>query len=169
MLDPPTRDFMRWDREIFHEQKSPEYYKRQEQRLIKLRATKKQKPVTTIEPPWHDHRDIPVAQPSSQSDAEVARPSGHTADPPCHDHQDISRVNHSVVTPDPLLSGLDLLGIAAQRQRLDALSARLAVFGGLGKKFRHEIPSVGDDVSTLGTSTLGTLDAGLIVTNPSVA
>ena len=96
MREPPTREFMRWDGEVFHEQKPPEYYKRQEQRLIKLRATKKQKPVTTIEPPWHDHRDIPVARPSSHLAAEVARPSGHTDDLACHDHQDISRVNHSV-------------------------------------------------------------------------
>jgi hypothetical protein len=149
MLDPPTRDFMRWGGEIFHEQKPPEYYKRQEQRLIKLRAIKKQKPVTTIEPPWHDHRDIPMARPSSHSDAEVARPSGHTADPACHDHQDISRVNHFVVAPDAFLSALDPLAVTVQRQRLDALSARLAVFGQLwggkigGEKISAEIASVG--------------------------
>jgi hypothetical protein len=159
MRELPTREFLKWDGELFHEQKSPAYYKRQAQRLIKLRATQKQKPVTTIEPGWHDHRDIPVARPSSHSDAEVARPSGHTTGQPCHDHQDISRANHSVVLdplPDPLV-------VSAQRQRLDALGARLVGVGvrlGIEKNFGQK---------TLGTSTLGTLDAGLIATNPGVA
>src|SRR5215469_14072574 len=46
MHEPPTRDFLKWDGEMFHEQKSPAYYKRQKRSLSKLRAdTEKQNPV----------------------------------------------------------------------------------------------------------------------------
>jgi hypothetical protein len=41
MHEQPTKDFLKWDGEMFHEQKSPEYYKRQERRLAKLRAGRK--------------------------------------------------------------------------------------------------------------------------------
>ena len=33
MHEPPTRDFLKWDGEMFHEQKSPAYYKRQKRSL----------------------------------------------------------------------------------------------------------------------------------------
>jgi hypothetical protein len=51
MTDPPTRDFMRWNGELFHEQKSPEHYKRQERRLANLaaaRLAKKTEPRTDV-------------------------------------------------------------------------------------------------------------------------
>src|SRR5690242_9940784 len=64
MHEPPTRDFLRWDGELFHEQKSPEYYKRQEQRLAKLKAAKKQKPVSTPRTGCIDPEDIPLYRPS---------------------------------------------------------------------------------------------------------
>jgi hypothetical protein len=97
MHDPPTKDFLKWDGEMFHEQKSPEYYKRRERRLAKLRAGQKQNPVTTITTPRHDHNDIPLSRPSRQFPKEVSRPSRHISDSVCHDHDDISRVNQSAV------------------------------------------------------------------------
>jgi hypothetical protein len=171
MHDPPTRDFMRWDGELFHEQKSPAYYKRQERNLAKLRRGQKQNPVTTTLTDCHDHTDIPVSGPRGHLLGKVSRPDGHINGSACHDHADISRVNHSVVAPDAFLSALDPLAIAVQRQRLDALSARLAVFGDFGgvKIGSEKISAKIASVSTLGTSTLGTLDAGLIVRNPGVA
>jgi hypothetical protein len=98
MLDPPTRDFMRWAGEVFHEQKPPEYYKRQERRLAKLRAaaaTKKQNPVRTVRPPCQDQPDIMVSGPSGHLAGKVSGPSGHTGDPACQDHQAISRLTTS--------------------------------------------------------------------------
>jgi hypothetical protein len=44
MHEPPTRDYLRWDGELFHEQKSPAYYKRQERNLANLRHGQKQNP-----------------------------------------------------------------------------------------------------------------------------
>jgi hypothetical protein len=44
MHEPPTKDFLKWDGEMFHEQKSPEYYKRQERRIAKLRRAKNRIP-----------------------------------------------------------------------------------------------------------------------------
>ncbi len=95
MIDPPTRDFMRWDGEVFHEQKSPEYYKRQERRLTQLAARKKQNPVPTSGTPRPDVRDIPVSSTSGHLAAELSSTSGHTADPACPDVRDISRVTIS--------------------------------------------------------------------------
>jgi hypothetical protein len=42
MHDMPTKDYLKWDGELFHEQKSPAYYKRRDRSLAKL---KKQNPV----------------------------------------------------------------------------------------------------------------------------
>jgi Helix-turn-helix domain len=93
MTDPPTRDFMQWSGEVFHEQKSPEYYKRQERRLAKLRAaSKKQNPVPTNGTPCTDQRDIPLYRPSGHSAADLSLPPVHTADPACTDQRDISRL-----------------------------------------------------------------------------
>jgi hypothetical protein len=101
MTDPPTRDFMDWDGELFHEQKSPEYYKRQERRLAKLRTDyKKQKPapkpeqnpVPTNGTPCTDQRDIPLYRPTGHLAAELSQPLVHTADPACTDQRDISRL-----------------------------------------------------------------------------
>lgn len=93
MTDPPTRDFLRWDGEIFHEQKSPAYYKRQQRRLVRLRTgSKKQNPVPTIGTPCTDHEDIPLSRPSGHLAADLSLPSVHTATAACPDHEDISRL-----------------------------------------------------------------------------
>lgn len=91
MLDPPTRDFMHWDGTVFHQQKSPEYYKRQERRLARLAAAKKQNPVPTSGTHCPDVRDIPLSRTSGHLLAELSRRQGHTADPACPDVGDISR------------------------------------------------------------------------------
>jgi hypothetical protein len=96
MHDPPTRDFLKWDGELFHEQKSPEYYKRQERRLVKLRAGQKQNPAPAngadCTSPWR----IPVHQGTEQSSEKVHQPMVHIAEPSCTSPWRISRVNHSV-------------------------------------------------------------------------
>jgi hypothetical protein len=58
---PPTRDFLRWDGVIFHEQKSPKYY-----------ATKKQNPG----PPVRSTVDHPPGPPLDHPSGPVRRPSG---------------------------------------------------------------------------------------------
>jgi hypothetical protein len=45
MHDPPTKDFLKWNGEMFHEQKSPAYYKRRDGQLTKLAVGQKQNPV----------------------------------------------------------------------------------------------------------------------------
>lgn len=104
MHEPPTRDFLKWNGELFHEQKSPEYYKRQERRLLKLKTRQKQNPVTTHAKGCHDPRDIPVSRPTGQLLDKVSRPTGHISESPCHDPRDISRIYHSVDTPKPVWS-----------------------------------------------------------------
>jgi hypothetical protein len=97
MLDPPTRDFMRWGGEVFHEQKPPEYYKRQEQRLNQLAAAKKakkQNPVPTSGTPCPDGRDITASRQPGHLPKKLSRRSGHTDDAACPDVRDISRINH---------------------------------------------------------------------------
>jgi hypothetical protein len=84
MLDPATRDFLKWDGELFHEQKSPEYYKRQERCLAKLRAGQKQNPVPINGAECTDQRYITVHQGAV-----------HINDSACTTDRHISRVNHS--------------------------------------------------------------------------
>jgi hypothetical protein len=92
MGDPPTREFLRWNGEKFHEQQSPAYYKRQERRLTKLRGSQKQNPVPAHGTPCTSPRDITVYQPTVHSPAELSLPTVHTADPACTDQRDISRL-----------------------------------------------------------------------------
>jgi hypothetical protein len=95
MTDLPTRDFTRWDGEVFHEQKSPEYYKRQERRLDRLAVTrkaKKQNPVPTSGTPCPDVQDIPLSQTSGHLADDLSRRPVHTAATACPDVQDISRL-----------------------------------------------------------------------------
>jgi hypothetical protein len=95
MIEPPTRDFMRWNGEIFHEQKPPEYYKRQERRLARLAATrpaKKQNPVPTSGTPCTERQDIPLYRTSGHLAPELSRRPVHTAAPACPDVRDISRL-----------------------------------------------------------------------------
>jgi hypothetical protein len=92
MTDPPTRDFMRWDGVIFHEQKSPGYYKRQERRLAQLTARKKQNPVPTSGTPCPDVRYIPLSRRPGHLPNKLSRRPVHTADPACTDVRDISRL-----------------------------------------------------------------------------
>lgn len=125
MQDQPTRDFMKWSGEVFHEQKSPAYYRRRNDRLAKLRANKNKNPVRTTLTHCQDHTDIPVSEHSGQLPAKVSEHNGHVRDPACQSIADISRVNHSQPSPLPLSSASV---IAAQRERLNDLSARLAVF-----------------------------------------
>lgn len=103
MNDPPTKDFLKWDGEMFHEQKSPAYYKRQERRLAKLKSGEKQNPVSTHGTECLDPRDIPVSRPTGQLPEKVSRPTGHISESACLDPRDISRVNHSrSVVPVPV-------------------------------------------------------------------
>jgi hypothetical protein len=80
MRDPPTRDFMRWDGVIYHEQKSP----RKKQNPIRLRRT-----VCQVA------SDIPLSRPTGQSVDEPSDPTGHIGSDACPVPPDISRVNHS--------------------------------------------------------------------------
>jgi hypothetical protein len=154
MREPPTREFLKWDGELFHEQKSPAYYKRRERSLAKLRGGQKQNPVPMRGTDCTDARYIPVSSCAVQSPEELSLRAVHTNESACPSERYISRVNHSVVLdplPDPLV-------VSAQRQRLDALGARLVAVGvGLGIE------------KNFGQKTLGTFGAGLIVGNPGVA
>jgi hypothetical protein len=80
MTDPPTRDFLKWDGEVFHEQKSPRHYTRKKQNPVRSRRT-----VCPV------RSDIPVSGPVGQSAAELSETVGHTADPACPTAPDISR------------------------------------------------------------------------------
>jgi hypothetical protein len=94
MGDPPTREFLRWNGEKFHEQRSPEYYKRRDRRLARLAARKKQNPVPTSGTPCPDVRDITVSPTSGHLADEVCRRPVHIDDSACTDVRDISRANH---------------------------------------------------------------------------
>jgi hypothetical protein len=95
MLEPPTRDFLKWNGERFHEQKSPEYHKRQERRLTKLRASQKQNPVPTDGAPCTTPRYIPLHQGTEQLAEKVRQPLVHIGEGACTSPRPISRVNHS--------------------------------------------------------------------------
>jgi hypothetical protein len=77
MSDPPTRDFLRWDGEVFHYQKN-RIPSRHADRLSRQSG----------------HTTVP---PGGQLAPELSRQSGHTADPPCPARADIS----SLTTPVP--------------------------------------------------------------------
>ena len=46
----PTRDYLKWDGELFHEQKSPEYYQRKGARFYRQKTEAE---VQTCVPPWY--------------------------------------------------------------------------------------------------------------------
>ena len=76
MHELPTRDFLKWDGEMFQEQKSPKYYLRNRR--------KKQNPVL------QDRTVCPTAP-----DIPVSYSTGHINGEACPTAPDISRVNHS--------------------------------------------------------------------------
>lgn len=110
MTDPPTRDFLKWDGELFHEQKSPKHYLRKKQNPVPLDGTE-----------CAATRNIPAYRDTEQLPEKVYRPTEHTDEEACTVQRHIYRVNHSHLS----LSAPEL---AAQRQRLNELSTRLAVF-----------------------------------------
>lgn len=116
MHDLPTRDFLKWDGELFQEQKSPRYYMR-----------KKQKPVLQDRTVCPTAADIPVSYTTGQLTGEVSYTTGHINGTSCPTEPDISRVNHSSASSLPL-SLSSASEVAAQRERLNNLGARLAVF-----------------------------------------
>jgi hypothetical protein len=83
MTDPPTRDFMQWSGELFHEQKSPKHY------------LKKQKPVPSDGTGCRAGRYIPLSRLTGHSGAKLSRRTVHTADLACTAGRDISRVTIS--------------------------------------------------------------------------
>jgi hypothetical protein len=93
--DPPTRDFLKWNGELFHEQKSPEYYKRQDRRLAKLRAGQKQNPAPANGADCTSQWSIPLHQPMEQLSEILHQPMVHIDELPCTSPRVISRVNHS--------------------------------------------------------------------------
>jgi hypothetical protein len=95
MREPPTRDFLKWDGEMFHEQKSPAYYKRQERSLAKLRRGQKQNPAPINGAECTDQRCIPVHQGAVQLPDKVHQGAVHISDSACTTDRRISRVNHS--------------------------------------------------------------------------
>jgi hypothetical protein len=94
--EPPTRDFLKWSGEMFHEQKSPAYYKRQDRSLSKLRTdSEKQNPVPLNGTDCTAERHIPLYQGAEQLPEKVYQRAAHTNDQPCSTERHISRVNHS--------------------------------------------------------------------------
>jgi hypothetical protein len=105
MNDPPTRDFLKWNGELFHDQKPPSYY-----RHSKYSRRKKQNPVLPSKTPRLTVLDIPVSDTVRQSSAELSDTVRHTADPYCLTVQDISRlttppVKSGTARPEPSSSG----------------------------------------------------------------
>jgi hypothetical protein len=78
MLDPPTRDFMRWDGERFHEQKSPEHYKR----LARFTAARKTESRPHVRSTVAARQVHTSGRTCGHLSAEVAARQVHTADPP---------------------------------------------------------------------------------------
>jgi hypothetical protein len=144
MHDPPTKDFLKWDGEVFHEQKSPAYYKRRERSLSKLRDAQKQNPVPRNGTECTNARHIPVRQRAVHLPEEVHQGAAHVNGSACTTARHISRLT----TPGPAKWSTPTItelpwsdywasvyaadDIAAKRKRLNDLSARLAMFGHLG-------------------------------------
>lgn len=144
MHDPPTRDFIKWDGELFHEQKSPAYYKRRERSLTKLRTNvPKQNPVPRNGTGCTKARHIPAHQGAVQLPDKLHQGAAHISEHACTTERHISRVNHSSASALPLSLSLSSASvIKAQRERLNDLSARLAVFAPI------RVPDH-DDIETL--------------------
>ena len=96
MHEPPTKDFLKWNGEMFHEQKSPAFYSRRERSLAKLRTgPKKQNPVPLNGTGCTTERHIPVYQGAVQLLGEVYHGAVHINELACTTERHISRVNHS--------------------------------------------------------------------------
>jgi hypothetical protein len=95
MREPPTRDFLKWDGEMFHEQRSPAYYKRQDRNLVRLRRGQKQNPAPLYGADCTDQRCIPVHQGAVQLSEKAHQSAVHINESACTTDRHISRVNHS--------------------------------------------------------------------------
>jgi hypothetical protein len=84
MTEPPTRDFLKWDGTLFHEQKNPKHYLR-----------KKQNPVPSDGTECTTGRNIRAFRPMEQSPEKLCRPTEHTDEEARTVQRHISRVNHS--------------------------------------------------------------------------
>jgi hypothetical protein len=114
MHDPPTKDFLKWNGEMFHEQKSPAYYKRRDGQLTKLAVGQKQNPVRASRTDCQSATDIPVSERHGQLPEKVGERHGHISGGACQSVTDISRFNHyaiPAVSPGPLLGEQDLRGM----------------------------------------------------------
>ncbi len=87
MNDPPTRDFLKWDGELFCEEKSPRYYDR-----------KKQNPVLQDRTVCPTASDIPLSYSTGRLPEKVSYKTGHINSIACPTAPDISRVNQSSVS-----------------------------------------------------------------------
>ena len=114
--EPPTRDFLKWDGEMFHEQKSPAYYKRQKQSLSKLRAdTEKQNPVPLNGTGCTTERHITVFQGAEQLPEKLYQGAAHINEPACTTERHISRLTTQgavSVVPDAAKSVWPTLALA---------------------------------------------------------
>ena len=81
MTDPPTKDFLKWDGELFHEQKSPRHY-----------TNRKQNPVPSSGTECTAARHIPVCPQTEQLADNPYRQTEHTDDGPCTVQRYISRL-----------------------------------------------------------------------------
>jgi hypothetical protein len=108
MHEPATRDFLKWDGEVFHEQKSPAYYKRQKRSLSKLRTdTEKQNPVPLNGTGCSTERHISVFQGAEQLPEKLYQGAAHINEPACTTERHISRYNHYAVPDVPLVPTVD--------------------------------------------------------------
>jgi hypothetical protein len=133
MGDPPTRDFLHWNGERFHEQKSPAYCKRRQRSLAKLQAdAEKQNPVPRNGAGCTNARHIPVYQGADQLPEKVIQGAVHINEGACTTERSISRVNHStaltVWSPNPLPLPADL--IASLPPDLAVLAVLVAFYSG---------------------------------------
>ena len=108
MHEPPTKDFLKWDGEIFHEQKSLAYYKRQERCLAKLRREQKQNPAPINGAGCTDQWSIPVHQGAEQLPDKVHQSAVHTDEGSRTTDRRISRVNHSHLALGDALTSWDI-------------------------------------------------------------
>ena len=148
MHEPPTRDFLKWDGEMFHEQKSPAYYKRQERSLARLRRSQKQNPAPLNGADCAAQRSIPALQSAEQLPEKVLQSAVHISDPPCTSERHISRVNHSAApefsdlaasSEVKLISGKDK---TAQAEKRGVSEERVAVEGTSPTSTEHLVQQV---------------------------
>jgi hypothetical protein len=95
MLDPPTREFRRWDGAKFHEQRRPKRHRDQARRLAELRAATATKKSRIPSGPYrHPVWPIqtPLSGPSGQLSDKLSGPYRHTDESDCLAHTDISRL-----------------------------------------------------------------------------